>query len=156
MNDDITSLKELLNTKLDLTYKNLSEKIDSNNKNVMLELSFIKEQTTRTNGRVTKSESSIQQLFKNNLERHTTCPGLLDLKSKGVIMENRVNKLDEDNFIIKVINKYPKQIIILIAMAVLLTVSSAGYTMLKFQSAINDMKSVEQIIKQRDENNRFY
>lgn len=166
MDGDIALIKELLESqisniheKIETSNKNLVDKIDSSNRNVMTELSYIKEQTTRTNGRVNKHDDQIQKLFQNNAERHATCPGLEDVRSEIKEMDKKVNKIDEDNFFYKIVNRYPKTAILVITINVIMmlaSIATAGYAMIRFRNTLSSFQKVEKTIQQDETSNKVH
>lgn len=114
-----------LNDKIDANNRNLSDKIDSNNAHVVELLSFIKEQTTKTNGRVTKTEDDIKKLNILDSQHIANCPRVKDIEK----LENKIQVMDDNNLIVKIWNKYPKQLALLVIVGVIITLGTLGYTL---------------------------
>ena len=122
--DLVESRLDGLNEKLDTNNKNLADKIDTNNKHVVQMLNLIKEQTTKTNGRVGKAEDDIKKLILLEGEHVKDCPISKDVEK----LELKVQKMDDANLIVKIWNRYPKQLALLIIVGVIITLGTFGYS----------------------------
>jgi len=126
-------VKELFETKLN----SLNEKIDTNNKHVVEMLKLIKEDTGETNGKVMKVDRELRQLssdYQQHLINSATMVHIGEINKK-------IENLNEENFIIKVWNRYPKQLLTIIVITVLLTITTLGYTMVSVHNALNKLKT---------------
>lgn len=155
MDKDIEYVKELLENqldslseKIDTNNKNINEKIDSNNQHVMEILHYIREQTTRTNGRVSKAEDEIRRLSEIDTKNLINYPGKEEIKK----INEKLAIIDEQNLIVKVWNKYPKALFTGVVVAVLITMGTLAYTLISVHSMIQKVKSENQTVKYLDNN----
>lgn len=129
-----------LNQKIDSNNRNLVDKITSDNKFFSEVLHRIEGQTTKTNGTVIRHEQDIKELVARYNAHLLTSATLKDIKE----LENKIEKINEENFIIKVFNKYPKALVMIIVTFVLISIASLGYTMVTAHNMFNSIKT-EQI-----------
>lgn len=130
-----------LNDKLDVNNKNLIDKITADNKHFSELLFLIKEQTTKTNGTVSRHEQDIKELVARYNSHLLTSATVEDIEQ----LEQKIEKLNEENFILKVWNKYPKALVTIIVVTVLVSLATLGYTMVTVHNALRDIKTVEKI-----------
>jgi len=140
MKNNLELVQELLESRLN----SLNEKLDINNKNILEVLGFIREQTTKTNGRVTLLELQLNEVIINESKHSINCPRIVDIKK----LEDRITKFDEDNFIVRVLNRWPKQVIAIIIGGVIITMFIAGVGVWQGYKVVQDIKS-ELIVKQQ-------
>lgn len=143
MSDNFVLLRELLETKME----HLNEKIDIHNNHVVERLDFIKEQTAKTNGRVLKAEEEIDNIYMefNKIETNhlLNCPKSTEIES----MHLKIEKINEENLIVKVFNKYPRQLLSILVITVILSMLTMGYTAYKVRDTVRKIKSSEVITK---------
>lgn len=132
MKNNLELVQELLESRLD----SLNEKIDINNKHIVEVLSYIKEQTTRTNGRVTILETKVNEIIINESKHIMSCPRITDIKE----LEQKLDTFAEENFIIKVLNRWPKQVVGVIIAGVIITMCVAAYSIYQANDAITQFK----------------
>ena len=125
-------VRELLETKI----SGLEEKMDIQNRNVMEMLSIIREQTTKTNGRVTKVEDDIKNLTSIENKHVVNCPRISDIEK----INTKLEKMDEDALIVKIFNKYPKQLLTLVVALVIIALSTIGYTVYQVHTTIKEIQ----------------
>lgn len=128
----ITSLDE----KLDSSIKHLSDKIDTNNANIIEILGIIREQVLKTNGRVLKAEADIQDLYKRESTHLVSCPHATEFKGEINSIKTKLEKNDEDNFLNKVLSRYPKQIGFGVIVYGLLTIGALVIGVYEFKQAL--------------------
>ena len=133
MKNNLELVQELLETRL----TSLNEKIDTNNKHMLDVLGFIKEQTTKTNGRVTVLETRVLTLITDGNKHVLNCPRIHEIEK----LEEKLEKFNDDNFIIKVINKWPKQVIGVIVVSVILTILATGYSIYQGHEVITEIRT---------------
>ena len=133
MDSNIDHVKELLNTRLN----SLNEKIDSNNTHVVELLNLIKTDTGKTNGKVMMLDTELKALTSEYQQHLINSANIVHIKD----LQDRIDKINEDNFIVKVWNKYPKQLLAIIVLMVLLTLGTFGYTMVNVHNALNKFKT---------------
>lgn len=133
MKNNLELIQELLETRLN----SLNEKIDTNNKNMLDVLGFIREQTTRTNGRVTTLEARVLTLITDESKHVLNCPRINEIQK----LEEKLEKFDNDNFIIKVINRWPKQVIGIIVASVILTLVAVGVSVYQGHEVVTEIKT---------------
>lgn len=75
----------------------LSEKIDTNHKHTLLLLEAIREQTTKTNGRVNTLEVKLWKVVEDEAKHVINCPNV-----------PLIQALQDENQEIRIIKKYPK------------------------------------------------
>ncbi|MCX6222494.1 MAG: hypothetical protein NTZ69_16100 [Bacteroidia bacterium] len=75
----------------------LSDKIDTNHKHTFLLLEAIREQTTKTNGRVNTMEVKLWEVVRDEASHVINCPNVPLIKA-----------LQDENQEIRIIKKYPK------------------------------------------------
>jgi hypothetical protein len=174
MASNIEYVKELLESrldnldeKIDLNNKSISEKIDSNNKNInekidtnnhhLIELlGYIREQTTKTNGRVTKNEDDIKRITSLVNDNFCNYPGRREIDK----INEKLQILDDQNLIIKVWNKYPKALVTGIVVSVLIVIGTLSYTLISVHNMIQkfktEEKTTESLKNSNNENNYLY
>ena len=128
---------ELVQELLEMRLGSLNEKLDTNNKNVLEVLGFIREQTTRTNGRVTSLEVRVNEIINDRNVHVLNCPRIHEIEK----LEEKLEKFDDDNFIIKVINKWPKQVIGVIVVSVIIVLFTVGYSIYQGHEVIAELKT---------------
>jgi len=128
---------ELVQELLEIRLNSLNEKIDNNNRNMLEVLGFIKEQTTKTNGRVTLLEARVLTLVTDESKHVLNCPRIHEIQK----LEEKLEKFDEDNFIIKVINRWPKQVIGIIVASVILTLFAVGFSIYQGHEVVTEIKT---------------
>lgn len=133
-----------LNEKVELSIKHLSDKIDLNNKNLMSFLEVIDGKVTKTNGRLLKAEADIQDLYKKEITHSIECPRAKEFKDGIADLSHKLDKNEEDNFIIKVISRYPKQIGFGLLVYGVLTIGAFVVGVYEFKQALSMLK-IEQI-----------
>jgi len=130
-----------LDNKIDANNKNLTDKIDSNNKYSLELLTVIKEQTFKTNGKVVSLDKELRDLtaaYNKHLLNSATSEDIKDVKKEII-------QLSEENFIIKVWNKYPKAFATIIIVSVLVSMATIGYTMITVRHTINEINNIERV-----------
>ena len=132
-NSNADHVKELLNTRLN----SLNEKIDGNNTHVVELLNLIKEQTTKTNGKVMTLDKELRTLTSEYQQHLINSANIIHIKD----LQDRIDKINEENFIVKVWNRYPKQLMSIIVITMLLTLATFGYTMINVHNALNKFKA---------------
>lgn len=130
-----------LDNKMDLNNKSLTNKIDSNNKYVLELLTRIEVQTTKTNGKVITLDRELKDLTTAHNEHLNSATSPDDIKKINV----RIDQLNEENFIVKVWNRYPKAFVTIIVASVLLSIASVGYTMIKVHDTISQITNIEKV-----------
>jgi len=130
-----------LDNKIDTNNKNLTDKIDTNNKYVLELLTVIKEQTFKTNGKVISLDSELRGLTSSYNKHLLTSVSLNDINQ----IKNQIDQINDENFILKVWNKYPKALISIIVVATLVSIATLGYTMITVHNAIRQLNITEQI-----------
>lgn len=115
---EVKELKEFLEVRLDLNMQVSAEKLT----NIELQLAHIVEQTTKTNGRVTKLEGQVDVLENRNMSHILNCP----VKKE---FEDFKLKTDNDYLLLRVMNKYPKASGIIVIILLMLIVSAGADTM---------------------------
>jgi len=133
MKNNLELVQELLETRL----ISLNEKIDSNNNHMLEVLGFIREQTTKTNGRVTTLELRVPEIISDENKHILNCPRITEIQK----LEEKLEKFNDDNFIIKVINKWPKQVIGVIVVSIILTIIATGYSIYQGHEMITEIKT---------------
>jgi len=131
-----------LNEKVDDKFDSLTDKIDSNNQHTVELLNLIREQTTKTNGRMTIAEGEIRELNSANDKHVVNCPRLRDI----VNINDKIDKLNEENLILKIWNKYPKQLLTFFVAAIIITLVTLSYTVYVIHKTIKEVK-VEQVLQ---------
>ena len=132
-----------LDKKLDSSIKHLSDKIDTNNANIIEILGIIREQVLKTNGRVLKAEADIQDLYRRESTHLVSCPHAADFRGEISNIKTKLEKNDEDNFLNKVLSRYPKQIGFGVLIYGLLTIGGLIIGIYEFKQALTIFK-VEQ------------
>ena len=94
---ELHELKEYLDSKFDMNNRILDEKFT----NVNQQLSAIKEQTTRTNGRVNRLEIKMEETERYTSAHVAQCPIKKELDDYKV-------QMGEDLFLFTFMRKYPK------------------------------------------------
>ena len=56
-------------------------------------------------------------------------------------LEEKLEKFDNDNFIIKVVNRWPKQVMAVIIVGVMLTILAAGYSVYQGHEMLTSITS---------------
>jgi hypothetical protein len=84
--------------------------LESEFKHIRTELLYIKEQTTKTNSRVSHVEDEIVSLKLADANHVINCP-----------ISSRVDKIDDDLMEVRVAKKYPKLTILIVAIAIIVT-----------------------------------
>ena len=128
---------ELVQELLEMRLGSLNDKLDSHNKNMLDILGFIREQTTKTNGRVTALESRVVTLITDESKHVLNCPRIHEIEK----LEEKLEKFDNDNFIIKVVNRWPKQVMAVIIVGVMLTILAAGYSVYQGHEMLTSITS---------------
>jgi len=128
-----------LNEKLDAHNQNILEKIESYNKYQSAMLSVIDNKVTKTNGNVIRHEQDIKELVARYNAHLLTSATVEQIEE----IEEKIEKLNEENFIIKVLNRYPKAFAIVVIVILLSTIGSLGFSMIKFHAVINDIQKTE-------------
>lgn len=140
MKNNLELIQEVIEVKLE----SINQKIDINNNNVVELLSFIREQTTRTNGRVTVLESRVNHLIEDENKHMLTCPRISDIKELSV----KFDQFSEENFIVKVVNKWPKQVLGIIVAGVIITLITLSYGLYQGYEVMAEVKTkIEQPTK---------
>jgi hypothetical protein len=121
MKNNLELVQDMLETRLD----SLNEKIDTNNKNLLEVLGFIREQTTKTNGRVTALEIQVHTVVLDESRHVINCPRIVDIQK----LDEKLDKFAEENFIVKVFNRWPKQIITGFVITVIITMLTTAYSL---------------------------
>ena len=132
-----------LDNKIDANNKNLTDKIDSNNKYSLELLTVIKEQTFKTNGKVVSLDRELRDLT-TTYHKHLLSSATSDDVSK---LNRKIDVLGEENFIIKVWNKYPKAFATIIIVSILISMATIGYTMISVRHTINEINNIEKVVK---------
>jgi len=94
---ELHELKDYLDLKFDMNNEVLTEKFS----NVNLQLGAIKEQTTKTNGRVNKLEAKMEETELRNSTHILSCPIKKELDDYKL-------QMGEDLFLFTFMRKYPK------------------------------------------------
>ena len=139
-----------LNEKIDLNNRNLTDKIGTNNERILDLLGSIKYQTTKTNGRVTSLEGDVKQLTATYNNHLVTSVPLSEIEK----INKRIDEESEQNFIVKVWNRYPRQILTVITVSVLMALATIAYTLYSVRNIVKNVKDVETV--QTDDNGRHY
>ena len=147
LNEKIDINNSTLADKIDVNNKNLLDKVDTNNHNVLELLNFIREQTTKTNGRVLRAEDDIKALFKLQSQHYTACPNAAELRKAIDSVEERVIQVEKDSFVLKIWNKYPKQATLGILTSLLIFVGGLGYGIYEIHKAIKDIETNKVLIE---------
>jgi len=96
--------------------------LDSEFKRIHETLGYIKEQTTKTNSRVTHLEDAVIELRLADSTHIINCPLGIEVKNiKEGVKENK-DEIDKELLEYKFFKKYPKMILIIIALISLLSV----------------------------------
>lgn len=132
--DNLQLVKDLLETRLDA----LDEKIDTHNNHTVKLLNLIKVETSKTNGRVNKLEENLTKIKLEQKDHVINCPRLKDI----TLLNDRINRIEDENFIIKVWNRYPKQLLTVVIVTVALAIGSIGYTLLQVHSTMGKIKQL--------------
>lgn len=139
-----------VNEKIELTNQATLSKIDSmldmlqmSNDNIANQLSYIREQTTKTNGRVNKHDERIEDLYKKEANHLINCPHVEEFRTGISKMNERVNKVEEDNFIVKVFNRYPKQVLLILTFFLASTIIAVSLGLYNTYTMIKDMQKIE-------------
>jgi len=127
-----------LNEKIDNNNTALTNKITTDNQHFIELLTIIKEQTTKTNGRVTFLEYELKNLDSKYTTHLITSATNLDIKE----INQRINEMGESNFLVKVLNRYPRQFIMIIVVSVLISIATIGYSIITIKSTISDIKNI--------------
>jgi len=143
--NDIDLLNQLLDSKL----KNIEDKIDSNHI-LQSEISNnILQQTTRTNGRVTKLEDRVNKVVETENNHHISCPRIPEFKEldkKFDVLNNEVNTgLTEVRFI-KNNPKISAVFFTILIVYIIGTLVYGGYEVLSFFKSIL-VSTVSTVIK---------
>ena len=87
------NVKEIVDAKIDL----LSARLDSNFVDIKKDLEFIKDQTVKTNGRVTATEGKVRHLEALNDKKELVCPfrNTIEILSRKQVSEGEVAKMIE-------------------------------------------------------------
>lgn len=133
MKNNLELVQELLETRLN----SLNEKLDINNKNMLEVLGFIREQTTKTNGRVTSLELRVNEIISDGSKHVLNCPRIHEIEK----LEEKLEKFDDENFIVKVLNKWPKQVIGIVVVTIILTLLAMGYSVYEGHEVITEIKT---------------
>lgn len=128
---------ELIQELLEIRLTSLNEKIDTNNNHMLDVLGFIREQTTKTNGRVTALELRVNEVISDGSRHVLNCPRITEIQK----LEEKLEKFNDDNFIIKVINKWPKQVIGIIVASVILTLIAVGFSIYQGHEVVTEIKT---------------
>lgn len=130
-----------INEKIDANNKNLTDKIDTNNKYTIEILTIIKDQTIKTNGNVARHDRELKD-FNNKYTEHVLTSATLD---QIVEINKKIDKINEENFIVKIWNRYPKALLTIVVISVLLSMATIGYTMITVHTAMRNIKTIERI-----------
>lgn len=114
---------ELFRELLDSKFSNLEQKIDSNHA-LQTEISTnILNQATKTNGRVTKLEDRTTKLEVSDITHSINCPRISEIKEINAKIDLQNGEMTE----MRLIKKYPKTTVVVVASLVLYLVFSFGY-----------------------------
>ena len=125
-----------LNDKIDTFNRTLVEKIDRNDMHSRELLLGIKSETSKTNGTVIRIDNDLKELTKSYNNHLLESASTEDIKE----ITRRIDKIDDDAFIVKIFNKYPKQLVVLFVATVLMSLATLGYTMITVQNVLKDVK----------------
>lgn len=134
-----------LDNKIDINNRNLAEKIDTNNKHILELLSRIEQQTIKTNGNVIRHDREIHDIS-NIINSHIlTSLTNDDINKKLSDFDKKIEIINEENFIVRIFNKYPKALVTGLVILVISGILSLGYTVIIAHNTYQDMKKVEKI-----------
>lgn len=135
---------ELFSSLLDEKLKGVHAKIDAEFTVVNMQLSQIKEQTTKTNGRVSRLEENVTSLEKREIYHYTECPNSEKIESiNSELMEYRIFK------------KYPKIGIGVLAFTCLISIISIWMFVERVGTNTSAIKENTQEIIKSDSLNNF-
>lgn len=128
---------DLLTDLFEEKFKGLHIKMDAEFTVINTQLTQIKEQTTKTNGRVSELEPKVQELQLREVTHYTECPNVKKIDDIN-------GKLLEYNFFMK----HPKTVIAGIAVVCFFMIATSLLTLEKFSVSANTIKNNKQNIEQ--------
>ena len=134
------SLKIMTNTELKeffaIQFTAVNEKIETNHAHQLELLSKIETQTTKANDRVNDHDKRLNDFAVEESRHMINCPRMADIKA----INEEIKILRTENELWRIAMKYPKAAIGIIALSVIVTFVTVGYTLLEMHTMIKDFK----------------
>ena len=99
----------------------------------------------KTNGRVTDLENEVDTIKIGEVQHLVNCPRLHDI----VDINKKIDQLNEENLILKIWNKYPKQLLTFFIAMIVVILVTLGYTVLQIHKTINEVRAEQVTIDER-------